>query len=179
MPKPIGVFALELLHLCVLDGISAEYLSHGCGQTLGRIPKTMVETAVPNTQMGVMWASVSDLGMASPQRGLALILRFAQSPLSPPGLRVWDRAHRARRTLFCGQLRTRQSQEKGDLPFSAQRRPYDATSQPLVAVRLLRAGLRHFLYSSWSLPAVVLQMRLEGEAGTPVWGGEPTFSKPS
>lgn len=39
-----------LWHLCVLEGISAEYLSHVHGQTLGQGPQIVVKTAGLNTQ---------------------------------------------------------------------------------------------------------------------------------
>lgn len=76
-----------LWHLCVLGGISAEYLSHVHGQTLGHGPQIVVKTAGLNTQTRAIgfqrriWA-----GRAS------IFLHVVRSwpPPPPPGLWGWD-----------------------------------------------------------------------------------------
>lgn len=54
MPKLVGMCAQGLLHLYVLEGISAEYLSCVHGQTPGHVPQIVVKTAGLNTQTRVI-----------------------------------------------------------------------------------------------------------------------------
>lgn len=83
MPKPIGMCAQGLLHLCVLEGISAEYLPPVHGQALGHVPQTGENSWSRHTNMGD-WLSAADRDVASPKPSV-IFLHFVWSQLQPQG----------------------------------------------------------------------------------------------
>lgn len=166
--SPSACVLRGLWHLCVLGGISAEYLSHVHGQTLGHAPQIVVKTAGLNTQTRAIgfqrriWA-----GRAS------IFLHIVRSwpPPPPPGLWVWD--------CFMGSSEHIRVRGRRETICPSQPREEDPCEheQPPVVTRLLCAGLcsQDFRATApCALPAAAsMRWFYRGacrEAGTPAWG---------